>query len=59
MQQEQGAAAGSAWQQEGVLLALPLVVSLLNTLMPRFYNLLAAWEKQDSPEAEVYVAICR
>lgn len=47
------------WLQEGVLLALPFVVSLLNTLMPHFYNLLAAWEKQDSPEAEVYVAICR
>ncbi|XP_040542550.1 transmembrane channel-like protein 6 isoform X1 [Gallus gallus] len=59
VQQEQGAAAGSAWQQEGVLLALPLIVSLLNTLMPHFYNLLAAWEKQDSPGAEVYVAICR
>uniref|UniRef100_A0A8C3PVH1 Transmembrane channel-like protein n=1 Tax=Chrysolophus pictus TaxID=9089 RepID=A0A8C3PVH1_CHRPC len=43
--------------EEGVLLALPLIVSLLNTLMPHFYNLLAAWEKQDSPAAEVYVAI--
>ncbi|XP_010719641.1 transmembrane channel-like protein 6 isoform X1 [Meleagris gallopavo] len=59
VQQKQGAAAGSVWLQEGVLLALPFVVSLLNTLMPHFYNLLAAWEKQDSPEAEVYVAICR
>ncbi|XP_021270367.1 transmembrane channel-like protein 6 [Numida meleagris] len=59
VQQEQGAAAGSAWQQEGILLALPLIVSLLNMLMPHFYNLLAAWEKQASPEAEVYVAICR
>ncbi|XP_015735304.1 transmembrane channel-like protein 6 isoform X2 [Coturnix japonica] len=59
VQQEQGAAAGSAWQQEGILLALPLIVSLLNILMPHFYNLLAAWEKQDSPGAEVYVAICR
>ncbi|NXJ14944.1 TMC6 protein, partial [Odontophorus gujanensis] len=55
----QGAAAGSAWQQEVILLALPLIVSFLNMLMPHFYNLLGAWEKQDSPGAEVYVAICR
>ncbi|NXT34944.1 TMC6 protein, partial [Pelecanoides urinatrix] len=47
------------WQQEALLLVLPLVVSLLNTLMPHLYNLLAMWEKQDSPVAEVYVAICR
>ncbi|NXK12642.1 TMC6 protein, partial [Herpetotheres cachinnans] len=46
-------------QQEAVLLVLPLVVSLLNTLMPHLYNLLAMWEKQDSPVAQVYVAICR
>ncbi|NXF54326.1 TMC6 protein, partial [Oceanites oceanicus] len=46
-------------QQEAILLVLPLVVSLLNTLMPHLYNLLAMWEKQDSPVAEVYVAICR
>ncbi|XP_065591362.1 transmembrane channel-like protein 6 isoform X2 [Cyrtonyx montezumae] len=59
VQQEQGAAAGSAWQQEVILLALPLIVSFLNMLMPHFYNLLGAWEKQDSPGAEVYVAICR
>ncbi|NXK47401.1 TMC6 protein, partial [Chauna torquata] len=53
------APAGSEWRQEGILLVLPLTVSLLNTLMPHLYNLLAAWEKQDSPVAEVYVAICR
>ncbi|NXJ68653.1 TMC6 protein, partial [Rostratula benghalensis] len=47
------------WQQEAVLLVLPFVVSLLNTLMPHLYNLLALWEKQDSPATEVYVAICR
>ncbi|NXT18066.1 TMC6 protein, partial [Syrrhaptes paradoxus] len=46
-------------QQDAVLLVLPLVVSLLNMLMPHLYNLLATWERQDSPEAEVYVAICR
>uniref|UniRef100_A0A8C3J170 Transmembrane channel-like protein n=1 Tax=Calidris pygmaea TaxID=425635 RepID=A0A8C3J170_9CHAR len=42
--------------QEAILLVLPLVVSLLNVLMPHLYNLLATWEKQDSPVTEVYVA---
>ncbi|KAM6344551.1 LOW QUALITY PROTEIN: transmembrane channel-like protein 6 [Alca torda] len=46
-------------QQEAVLLVLPLVVSLLNALMPHLYNLLAMCEKQESPVAEVYMAICR
>ncbi|XP_074016049.1 transmembrane channel-like protein 6 [Numenius arquata] len=46
-------------QQEATLLVLPLVVSLLNAVMPHLYNLLAMWEKQDSPVTEVYVAICR
>ncbi|KFZ57973.1 Transmembrane channel-like 6, partial [Podiceps cristatus] len=38
---------------------LGLGVSLLNVLMPHLYNLLAMWEKQESPVAQVYVAICR
>ncbi|KAJ7315917.1 hypothetical protein JRQ81_002079 [Phrynocephalus forsythii] len=46
-------------EKEALLLALPLLVSLINLLMPYIYNLLAAWEKQDSPVLEVYVAICR
>ncbi|XP_013916858.1 PREDICTED: transmembrane channel-like protein 6 [Thamnophis sirtalis] len=45
--------------KELLLLALPLVVSLINLLMPYFYNLLAAWEKQESPVLEVYIAISR
>ncbi|XP_061471864.1 transmembrane channel-like protein 6 [Rhineura floridana] len=45
--------------KEALLLALPLLVSLINLLMPYMYNLLAAWEKQESPILEVYVAICR
>ncbi|NWZ30142.1 TMC6 protein, partial [Asarcornis scutulata] len=53
------ALAGSMWQREGILLVLPLTVSLLNTLMPHLYNLLALCERQDSPAVEVYVAICR
>ncbi|KAM6049779.1 transmembrane channel-like protein 6 [Theristicus caerulescens] len=59
VQQDYQAPGSSKWQQEAILLVLPLVVSLLNTLMPHLYNLLAMWEKHDSPVAEVYVAICR
>ncbi|NWY27336.1 TMC6 protein, partial [Pheucticus melanocephalus] len=47
------------WQQEAILLVLPLVVSLLNALMPHLFNLLAMWEKQDSPVTRVSVAIFR
>ncbi|XP_038228588.1 transmembrane channel-like protein 6 isoform X6 [Dermochelys coriacea] len=49
----------SETQQEAFLLVLPMVVSLMNLVMPYLYNLLAAWEKQESPALEVYVAICR
>ncbi|XP_026523087.1 transmembrane channel-like protein 6 [Notechis scutatus] len=45
--------------KELLLLALPLVVSLINLLMPYLYNFLAAWEKQESPVLKVYVAISR
>ncbi|NXP91570.1 TMC6 protein, partial [Passerina amoena] len=48
-----------SWQQEAILLVLPLVVSLLNALMPHLFNLLAMWEKQDSPVTQVSVAIFR
>lgn len=44
---------------EALLLALPLLVSLINLLAPYMYNLLAVWEKRESPVLEVYVAICR
>uniref|UniRef100_A0A8C3XPC5 Transmembrane channel-like protein n=1 Tax=Chelydra serpentina TaxID=8475 RepID=A0A8C3XPC5_CHESE len=46
-------------RQEAFLLVLPMVVSLMNLVMPYLYNLLAAWEKQESPVLEVYMAICR
>ncbi|KAM4761881.1 transmembrane channel-like protein 6 isoform 4-T6 [Cyanocitta cristata] len=59
VQQEQQAQGSGRWQQEAILLVLPLVVSLLNALMPRLFNLLAMWEKQDSPVTQVYVAIIR
>ncbi|KAM6194234.1 transmembrane channel-like protein 6 [Sarcoramphus papa] len=59
VQQDHRAWGSGEQQQEAILLVLPLVVSLLNTLMPHLYNLLAMWEKQDSPVAQVYVAISR
>lgn len=59
VQREHQARGSGERQQEAILLVLPLVVSLLNALMPHLYNVLAMWEKQDSPVAVVYVAICR
>ncbi|TRZ14414.1 hypothetical protein HGM15179_012705 [Zosterops borbonicus] len=59
VQQEQQAQDSGRWQQEAVLLVLPLVVSLLNALMPYLFNFLAMWEKQDSPVTQLYVAIIR
>nr|XP_033817950.1 transmembrane channel-like protein 6 isoform X2 [Geotrypetes seraphini] len=44
---------------EILLLPLPLLVSLINLLLPYLYSLLSLWEKQDSPVLEVYIAICR
>ncbi|KAM9537490.1 transmembrane channel-like protein 6 isoform 1-T1 [Guaruba guarouba] len=57
--QDHRAQGGGERQQEALLLALPLVVSVLNAVMPHLYNLLAVWERQDYPGAQVYVAICR
>lgn len=59
VQQEQRAQGSGRWQQEAILLVLPLVVSFLNALMPHLYNFLAMWEKQDSPVTQVKVAIIR
>ncbi|KAM6118846.1 transmembrane channel-like protein 6 [Phoenicopterus ruber ruber] len=59
VQRDHQARGSSEWQREAILLVLPLVVSLLNVLMPHLYNLLAMWEKQESPVVQVYVAICR
>uniref|UniRef100_A0A8C3QXK7 Transmembrane channel-like protein n=1 Tax=Cyanoderma ruficeps TaxID=181631 RepID=A0A8C3QXK7_9PASS len=59
VQQEQQVQNSGRWQQEAILLVLPLVVSLLNALMPHLFNLLAMWEKQDSPVTQVYMATIR
>ncbi|GAB0197564.1 transmembrane channel-like protein 6 [Grus japonensis] len=59
VQEDHRAQGSSKQQQEAILLVLPFVVSLLNVLMSHLYNLLAMWEKQESPVVQVYVAICR
>lgn len=59
VQQEQQAQGSARWKQEIILLVLPFMVSLLNALMPHLFNLLALWEKQDSPMTQVSVAIFR
>ncbi|XP_057392899.1 transmembrane channel-like protein 6 isoform X5 [Balaenoptera acutorostrata] len=46
-------------ERDGVLLALPLVVCLLNLGAPYLFRVLATLERHDSPVLEVYVAICR
>ncbi|XP_054986982.1 transmembrane channel-like protein 6 isoform X1 [Sorex araneus] len=46
-------------EQAGALLALPLVVCLINLVVPYLFRGLAALEQQESPGLEVYVAICR
>uniref|UniRef100_A0A8C6C8E2 Transmembrane channel-like protein n=1 Tax=Monodon monoceros TaxID=40151 RepID=A0A8C6C8E2_MONMO len=46
-------------EQDGALLALPLVVCLLNLGAPYLFRVLAVLERHDSPVLEVYVAICR
>uniref|UniRef100_A0A5F8H183 Transmembrane channel-like protein n=1 Tax=Monodelphis domestica TaxID=13616 RepID=A0A5F8H183_MONDO len=45
--------------QEVHLLALPLIVCIINLVIPYLYNAFASWEQHDSPVLEVYVAICR
>ncbi|XP_051851454.1 transmembrane channel-like protein 6 isoform X1 [Antechinus flavipes] len=45
--------------REARLLILPLIVCIINLVVPYFYNVLAICEQHDSPVLEVYVAICR
>lgn len=44
---------------EASLLALPVVVSLINLLLPGLFNLAAWMEDYDSPSVRTYVAIGR
>ncbi|XP_031430767.1 transmembrane channel-like protein 6b isoform X2 [Clupea harengus] len=45
--------------KEASLLALPVVVSSINLLLPGFFNTVASVEKYDSPSMRTYVAISR
>ncbi|XP_071381230.1 transmembrane channel-like protein 6b [Centroberyx affinis] len=45
--------------EEASLLALPVVVSLINLLLPGLFNAAAWMEEYDSPSVRTYVAICR
>ncbi|MBN3307609.1 TMC6 protein, partial [Amia calva] len=45
--------------KEASLLALPVVVSSINLLMPGFFNTVAWMEEYDSPNVRTYIAICR
>ncbi|RXN02194.1 Transmembrane channel-like protein 6 [Acipenser ruthenus] len=44
---------------EASLLALPVVVSTVNLLMPGLFNAVAWMEQYDAPSTSAYVAICR
>ncbi|KAM6972532.1 transmembrane channel-like protein 6b [Aplochiton taeniatus] len=45
--------------KEASLLAVPVVVSLINLLLPALFNAAAWMEEYDSPSVSAYVAICR
>uniref|UniRef100_H3B7P0 Transmembrane channel-like protein n=1 Tax=Latimeria chalumnae TaxID=7897 RepID=H3B7P0_LATCH len=45
--------------KEASLLALPLMVSSINLLMPYVYNAMRILERDESPEIQLYAAICR
>ncbi|KAJ8377110.1 hypothetical protein SKAU_G00076900 [Synaphobranchus kaupii] len=46
-------------EQEASLLALPVVVSAINLLLPGFFNTVGWMEEYDSPSVRTYVAIFR
>ncbi|XP_059509663.1 transmembrane channel-like protein 6 [Stegostoma tigrinum] len=46
-------------QVESRLLTLPLIVSLINLVMPYVYNLIGLLEKYDFPQQQIYVSITR
>ncbi|XP_078427237.1 transmembrane channel-like protein 6b [Cetorhinus maximus] len=46
-------------QVEYSLLTLPMVVSVINLVMPYIYNLIGLLEKYDFPQQQIYVSITR
>ncbi|XP_043570799.1 transmembrane channel-like protein 6 isoform X2 [Chiloscyllium plagiosum] len=44
---------------ESRLLTLPLIVSVINLVMPYIYNLIGLLEKYDFPQQQIYVSITR
>ncbi|XP_067914402.1 transmembrane channel-like protein 6 [Heterodontus francisci] len=46
-------------QVESSLLTLPVLVSVINLVMPYIYNLIGLLEKYDFPQQQIYVAITR
>uniref|UniRef100_A0A4W3JUV6 Transmembrane channel-like protein n=1 Tax=Callorhinchus milii TaxID=7868 RepID=A0A4W3JUV6_CALMI len=51
--------ATSKQELDSSLLALPIVVSFINLVLPYFYNLIGSVEKYELPQLQVYVAITR
>eukprot|EP00062_Callorhinchus_milii_P004619 gi/632943174/ref/XP_007886811.1/ PREDICTED: transmembrane channel-like protein 6 isoform X2 [Callorhinchus milii] len=49
----------SKQELDSSLLALPIVVSFINLVLPYFYNLIGSVEKYELPQLQVYVAITR
>ncbi|KAL4648651.1 transmembrane channel-like protein 6 [Arapaima gigas] len=59
LQKRVGSATQSPLEKEASLLALPVVVSSINLLLPGFFNAVAWMEEYDSPSVHTYVAIFR
>ncbi|KAM8879853.1 transmembrane channel-like protein 6b isoform 1-T2 [Spinachia spinachia] len=59
LQQSSRSATQDSLLNEASLLALPVVVSLINLLLPGLFNLAAWMEDYDSPSVRTYVAIGR
>ncbi|KAM9769181.1 transmembrane channel-like protein 6b isoform 1-T1 [Menidia menidia] len=59
LQQSSRSSSRSPLQTEASLLALPVLVSLLNQLLPALFNLAAWMEEYDSPSVRTYVALGR
>lgn len=59
LQQSSRSAAPDPLLNEASLLALPVMVSFINLLLPGLFNLAAWMEDYESPSVRTYVAISR